>query len=191
MKLKMNLIVLIFLFGSSALMFGRTITLDELLNVYALQSPTVKTLRLQYANSLLEYENYRKGFLPSVSFDITPISFNRSLRLLQDPYSGKYTYVKEYENSIAVQIQEYNQVYFSHGLVEKAEKLAREQYRLAAKKNEKEAISVYELSAAFKTRINAATSYFNSLQSLFSRYFTLRHLSLYDYKMHRNLEEMY
>lgn len=191
MKLKMNLIVLIFLFGSSALMFGRTITLDELLNVYALQSPTVKTLRLQYANSLLEYENYRKGFLPSVSFDITPISFNRSLRLLQDPYSGKYTYVKEYENSIAVQIQEYNQVYFSHGLVKKAEKLAREQYRLAAKKFEKEAISVYELSAAFKTRINAATSYFNSLQSLFSRYFTLRHLSLYDYKMHRNLEEMY
>ena len=104
MKLKTNLFVLIFMFGSSALMFGRTITLDELLNVYALQSPTVKTLRLQYANRLLEYENYRKGFLPSVSFDITPVSFNRSLRLLQDPYSGKYTYVKDYANSTSASI---------------------------------------------------------------------------------------
>ncbi|MDD6437904.1 MAG: TolC family protein [Prevotella sp.] len=71
-------------------------TLDEIVNVYALRAPQVRKLRMAYQNAILEYENYRKSFLPSIGIQLSPVSFNRSLRLLQNPVDGNYNYVKDY-----------------------------------------------------------------------------------------------
>ena len=72
------------------------ITLDEAVCVYALQCPSAQQLRLSYVNSELEYENYKKGFLPSMVMSLSPVNFNRSLRLLQNYETGEHNYVTEY-----------------------------------------------------------------------------------------------
>ena len=55
--------------------------------------------RLAYENSLLEYDNFKKSLLPSVSLSLTPVSFNRSMRLLQNYNNGEYSNVEEYSNT--------------------------------------------------------------------------------------------
>ena len=72
------------------------LSLDEALNDCALKSPSIRELRLEHMNRELDYANYLKGYLPSVSMQLTPISLNRSLRLLQDFYTGDYNYVTDY-----------------------------------------------------------------------------------------------
>lgn len=56
-------------------------------------------IKLAHENTLLGFENYKKGFLPSVSFSLNPVSFNRSLRLMQRPDDGSYSHVADYSNS--------------------------------------------------------------------------------------------
>lgn len=73
--------------------------LREALAYYALHSPQAMVYRLELENSQLEFENYQKGFLPSVSFSLSPLNLNQSLKLLQDPMTGDYTYVRDYSNS--------------------------------------------------------------------------------------------
>jgi len=75
------------------------LTFSDVVTYHALHSPPAKIEHLNYRNEVLEYSNYRKGFLPSVSFTLNPISFNRSLRLLQSPEDGSYSYVEDYSNS--------------------------------------------------------------------------------------------
>ena len=83
---------------------SRCVTLDEVLNVYCMNTAKVRSLRMEYANSRLAYENYRKGFLPTLSFGVSPVSFNRSLRLLQNPLTGDYSYVNDYSNASSAEI---------------------------------------------------------------------------------------
>ena len=59
------------------------VTLSDIVNKYALDAPSVKGLYLRFQNENLEYENYKKSFLPTLSFNLNPIAFNHSLRLLQ------------------------------------------------------------------------------------------------------------
>ena len=75
------------------------ISIEDAVNIYALRSPRAKVLRLNYENSCLDFDNYRKSFLPMLSFSLNPISFNNSLRLLQDPVTGSYSYVKDNANT--------------------------------------------------------------------------------------------
>ena len=75
------------------------LTLPDVVAHYALHSPAAKIEHLYFRNEVLEYANYRKGFLPSVSLTFNPVSFNRSLRLLQSPEDGSYSYVEDYSNS--------------------------------------------------------------------------------------------
>lgn len=65
----------------------------------ALLSPRSRSARLHYENSVLKYENYKKDFLPMIGLSVNPISFNRSLRLLQDPQKGEYHSVEDYVNT--------------------------------------------------------------------------------------------
>ena len=69
------------------------------IEVNALQSPHAKSARLRYENSVLTYENYRKGFLPTIMLSTNPLSFNRSMRILQDPLSGEYRNVEDFANT--------------------------------------------------------------------------------------------
>lgn len=59
---------------------------------------------LEYETALLNYDNYRKSFLPSLNLSITPANFNHSMKLLQDSYSGDYNNIDEYVNNSAATI---------------------------------------------------------------------------------------
>lgn len=78
---------------------GVLLSIETLLDDYAVNSPQAISEGLKYKNQLLEFENYKKGLLPSLSFNFNPVSFNRSLRQLQNPADGSYTYVEDYSNS--------------------------------------------------------------------------------------------
>lgn len=79
-----------------------TLTLSDVINYYSLCSPMAKIEYLNFQNEILEFANYKKGFLPAISFNVNPVNFNRSLRLLQSPVDGSYSYVKDFSNTSSV-----------------------------------------------------------------------------------------
>lgn len=91
------------LFSGRVCTFSHTseelITLGQVIDTLSLCSNAAKTEELKFRNELLEYENYRKGFFPTISLNVSPIDFNRSLRLLQQAADGSYSYVGDYSNS--------------------------------------------------------------------------------------------
>ncbi len=62
---------------------------------------TAKVAYYQLRNAQLEYENYKKSFLPAFGLSLTPVSFNHSLRILQNPLNGEYYNVEDYANTIS------------------------------------------------------------------------------------------
>lgn len=78
---------------------GKVVTLREVVDLLSLESPDARIEQLNFQNKRLQFENYKKSFLPSISLNFNPVSFNRSLRLLQNPTDGSYSYVKDYSNS--------------------------------------------------------------------------------------------
>lgn len=92
-----------------------TLRLNEVLHVYVLQSPVAQIEQKEHQNDLLQYENYRKGLLPSVSFSFNPVAFNRSLRLLQSPEDGSYSSVEDYANSSSAGITISQRIGFTGG----------------------------------------------------------------------------
>ena len=90
------------LFSGRVCTFSHTseelITLGQVFDTL-LCSNAAKKEELKFRNELLEYENYRKGFFPTISLNVSPIGFNRSLRLLQQAADGSYSYVGDYSNS--------------------------------------------------------------------------------------------
>ena len=83
---------------------GYTASLKDIINIYTPNSPKAKMIRIKYQNDILEYENYKKSFLPSISLGLTPLSFNRNFNLMQDPVTGEYSYVHDYSNSSSTNI---------------------------------------------------------------------------------------
>ena len=75
---------------------ARVLTLEEALEKAVLTTIPVKRGRLEYENRLLECENYQKQYLPSLSLNISPFSFNHSMRILQDANTGAYSNVDNY-----------------------------------------------------------------------------------------------
>lgn len=80
------------------------ISLEQVVNEWSLSSPSAKKIRLSYENKILEFENYKKGFLPSVAFSLSPVNFNRSQRLMQNSTNGTYAYIEDYSNSSSTEI---------------------------------------------------------------------------------------
>ena len=70
--------------------------MDEAVNILSLKSPSVRTVIIDYENKFLEFDSYKKSFLPSISLSLTPFNFNRSINLLQNPSDGTYRYVEDY-----------------------------------------------------------------------------------------------
>lgn len=94
---------------------ARMITLDEVVNVLSLKSSAAQIERLNYQNEILQFENYKKSFLPSFSLSFNPINFNRSLRLLQQPLDGSYSYIEDYSNSSGAGVSVRQKVGFTGG----------------------------------------------------------------------------
>ena len=75
------------------------LSLSMVIDTLTMQSPAAQIQRLSFDNELLQFENYRKGFLPSVSISLSPVSFNRSIVKLQQATDGQYNYVEDYSSS--------------------------------------------------------------------------------------------
>lgn len=75
------------------------VTLEKVVNEWSFHSPSAEKTRLAYENVVLAHKNYLKGFLPSIAFNMNPVSFNHSLRLMQNPVDGSYSYVNDYSNT--------------------------------------------------------------------------------------------
>ncbi len=88
-----------FLYGQSC-----RISLEQVLNEWYLSSPSAQKIKLAHENTLLEFENYKKGFLPSVAFSLSPVNFNRSQKLMQSFEDGNYSYVEDYSNNSSTEI---------------------------------------------------------------------------------------
>lgn len=75
------------------------ITLNDVIDDIVIESPEARKIRLEYINKHLDHENYKKSFLPTLSFSLSPIGFNRSIKLLQNATDGNYSYVEDYVNN--------------------------------------------------------------------------------------------
>ena len=93
----------------------RTITLNEVINTLSLLSPAAKIEKLNFQNKKLEFENYKKSYLPAIAFNFDPIHFNRSLRLLQQPSDGSYSFIEDYSNNSTMGISVSQKIGFTGG----------------------------------------------------------------------------
>ena len=60
------------------------ITLEKVVNEWSFYSPSAEKIRLTYDNISMTHKKYLKGFLPLITININPVSFNHSLRLMQN-----------------------------------------------------------------------------------------------------------
>lgn len=92
--------ILVLLKGTCLVCFAQSpITLNDVIDDFVIKSPEAKKIRLEYINKHLDYQNYKKGFLPTLSLNFLPIGFNRSIKLLQNATDGNYSYVEDYVNN--------------------------------------------------------------------------------------------
>lgn len=66
---------------------------------YSMRSTEALNAALRFKNQMLNDQNIRKEFFPTLAFTLSPFNFNRSLRTLQRPEDGSYSYVEDYSNS--------------------------------------------------------------------------------------------
>ena len=81
------------------LLRAESLTLYDAVYVHVYNTKSVKVQYLALDNALMECANFRKSYLPALQFNLSPISFNRSLRLLQNYATGEYSNVEEYSNT--------------------------------------------------------------------------------------------
>ena len=99
MMIKKICLILALSLNMTGLWSQTQITLEKVVNEWSFHSPSAEKIRLAYENIALAHKNYLKGFLPSIAFSMNPVSFNHSLRLMQNPTDGSYSYVNDYSNT--------------------------------------------------------------------------------------------
>lgn len=80
------------------------ISLEQVVNEWCLSSPSAKKVKLSYENTILEFKNYKKGFLPSLAFSLNPVNFNHSQKLMQNAENGNYSYIEDYTNTSSTEV---------------------------------------------------------------------------------------
>lgn len=68
---------------------GRTVSLEFVLQHFVSEIPEMKRLYWELENRRLSYVNYRKGFLPAISFQWDSFPFNRSIQRLQNAFDDQ------------------------------------------------------------------------------------------------------
>lgn len=75
------------------------LTLEKVLEECVFKTARVRQSLLSLEKSQLEHRIYKKGLLPSLSLEMTPVSFRHSMRLMQSYYSGEYNNIEEFSNT--------------------------------------------------------------------------------------------
>lgn len=104
MKLLLERYVLfltLFLYGIP-IVAQKVFTFTRVIDTLSLSCDEAKMAKLDYQNAIMQYDNYKKSFLPSLSLSLQPVSFNHSLRLLQNYVDGSYSYVEDYANTSSI-----------------------------------------------------------------------------------------
>ena len=91
------------------------ISLSDVVDVLSLDAPAAQMERLNFENEIIRFENYKKGFLPSVSLDVSPLSFNRSIVKLQQASNGQYNYVEDYSSNTSAGLSIHQKITFTGG----------------------------------------------------------------------------
>lgn len=94
---------------------GQSLTFKDVVDRLALACPAAEVEHLNYASTLLEFENYKKSLLPSFSLNLSPLSFNRSMKLIQQATDGTYYNVDDYTFSTGIGVSVSQQVGFTGG----------------------------------------------------------------------------
>ncbi len=76
-----------------------TLKLEHILKFYYLQSNEAQKAGISKEIGKIDWENFNLSKLPVISFNISPISFSKSIVSLQDPISGNYNYTSNYVNN--------------------------------------------------------------------------------------------
>ena len=107
------------LFGFSPFEAGAqlnvTLSLSKVIDTLSFDAPDALMQRLRFENELLQFENYKKGFLPAVSLSMSPLSFNRSIVKLQQATDGQYNYVEDYSSSSSTGLSVQQKIPFTGG----------------------------------------------------------------------------
>ena len=74
-------------------------TREEAIDSGVFHIGSVRAQLLRYRNEVLAQKNFRLSYLPAVSLTISPVNFNHSMRLLQNPFDGDYYNVNDYSNT--------------------------------------------------------------------------------------------
>lgn len=93
------LLGILFSFAREDMGRGRVCSLSEVVYDMTMKSPAVEVERLNFRNKLMRFSIYKDGYKPAISLNLEPVSFNRSVRMLQRPSDGGYTYVDDYSNT--------------------------------------------------------------------------------------------
>jgi outer membrane protein TolC len=105
-----------FLSGTTAhAQYGLYLSLPDIIDTFSIESPAAQIERLNFENEILQFENYKKSFLPSVSFNLSPFNFNRSIVKLQQAEDGLYNYVEDYSGSSSTGLSIQQKVLFTGG----------------------------------------------------------------------------
>jgi len=94
-----------------------SLSLPQVIDILSFDAPEAQILHLNFENSLLQFENYKKGLLPSVSINMSPINFNRSIVQLQQASDGQYNYVEDYSSSSNVGLSIQQKIPFTGGTI--------------------------------------------------------------------------
>lgn len=99
MKAFRQIVVLFSFTISLSVLSINKISLSEVINCYVYNTKHARQQQLCLQNEILEYKNFKKSMLPAITINMPPVSFNHSMRLLQNYANGEYSNVEEFSNT--------------------------------------------------------------------------------------------
>ncbi len=95
----------------------------------------------------------------------------------------------DFDKEIDEVILRYNSALLNSDLSERAFRLATENYHMMARRFTFERITVAELIEAKRTLMMHQMEYYTAIQSLYTTYYNIRTLTLYDFENNKHLQE--
>lgn len=82
----------------------KVLSFEQVVYDMSLSSIDAKKAEFTRLQSNLAWENFNLRKLPTIGFNVNPLSFNQSIKSLQDPLTGDYNYVNDFSNNASAGI---------------------------------------------------------------------------------------